>query len=176
MKNQIINPVYCRGVTLIELMVALIVAAILLGVGMPSFVDFIRDNQTVSETNKLIRDLNYARSEAVQRGITVSLCRSNTGTGCTATNWQDGWIVFTDENDNRAVDGADEVLQVSDGLDANFTLPVANVNNGLTFNPDGTASAAGSFEVLPPASSHRPSRQVDVSAIGRVTVQINAVP
>ncbi|MEH6357811.1 MAG: GspH/FimT family pseudopilin [Pseudomonadales bacterium] len=160
-------PLAYKGFTLIELMVTLVVASILLVMALPNFTEMIRENQTSSEANKLIRDLNLARSESVQRGISVSMCRSNTGAGCAGANWQSGWIVFTDINSDRAVSAGDQLLQVNDGLDTGFTMPVVNLTNGVTFGPDGSANAAGTFQVLPPAGG---SRVISVNAAGRVTV------
>lgn len=180
MKNQIINQAYLKGVTLIELMIALIVAAILLGVGMPSFVEFIRNNQTVSETNKLTRDLNYARSEAVSRGETASLCRSNTGLGCTNTNWAQGWIVFSDVNGNGAFNGGaggDAILQYNQGLDANFTLRAdgGNFANAVTFRADGTVTATDTFVICRPGTNDLTlSRAIDVLATGRISISTAA--
>lgn len=172
MKNQMILPGDFRGFTLVELMVAMVVAVVLLGVGMPSFVEFIRNNQTVSETNKLTRDLNYARSEAINRGRSITICRSNTGAGCTNTNWEAGWIVFLDLNGNGVVNGAnDTILQVNDGLDANFTLRAAN--NSLTYAPDGTINGINIdvFRVCRPGTVDMAlQRGVEVRGTGRATI------
>src|SRR5690606_29384388 len=54
-----------------------------------------------------------ARSEALQRGVRVSMCSSNNGTACNGT-WNDGFIVVVDaaagEGDAVVVG---EILQVS---------------------------------------------------------------
>ncbi|MGH8274283.1 MAG: GspH/FimT family protein [Gammaproteobacteria bacterium] len=52
-----------------------------------------------TEINRLHRGLDYARSEAVLRGLTVALCTKQDGRQCTtAGDWDDGWIIFVDRN------------------------------------------------------------------------------
>lgn len=80
------------GFTLIELMVTISILAILLGIGVPSFRAMIEGNRIRTVTNDLVIALQFARSEAVKRGIPVTLCSSNDQAACTGT-WADGWVV-----------------------------------------------------------------------------------
>ena len=76
-----------RGFNLIELMLGITVLAIVLGLGVPSFIDTIRNNRVISQSNDLLTALNYARSEALKRGFRVSAC-PGTDTACTGgTDW-----------------------------------------------------------------------------------------
>src|SRR5687768_3569934 len=84
-----------RGFTLLELMVTLTVAGILLGVGVPSFVDMVRSNRAAANINELSTAFAIARNEAIRRGTNITVCRSTNGTACGA-DWADGWIVFVD--------------------------------------------------------------------------------
>lgn len=69
-----------RGFTLVELMVAIAVAAILLVIAVPSFTTAINSNRLTSTANALIGALNTARMAAVQRNAPVQFC-SNSATG-----------------------------------------------------------------------------------------------
>ena len=60
------------GFNVLELMVAVAVLGVLLGLGVPSFTQMIRDNRVVADTNELVVALSAARSEAVKRGPTLS--------------------------------------------------------------------------------------------------------
>lgn len=62
-----------RGLTVIELMVTLAVAAILVTIGLPTAQDFIRDNRMASQATQLVALVHIARSEAVQRN-SDSIC------------------------------------------------------------------------------------------------------
>ncbi len=84
-----------RGFTLIEAMIVLVIAAILLVIGIPSF----RDASVGSRLRDIANDLNasvqVARSEAIKRNVPVTLCRSTDGATCDdADDWGQGWIVL----------------------------------------------------------------------------------
>jgi type IV fimbrial biogenesis protein FimT len=92
------------GLTFIELLVALAIAAILVGIALPSFRSLIRSVQVASAVNTFLADARFARSEAVRRGGSVVLCRSEApealsplcSDGSNSTGWTSGWIVFQD--------------------------------------------------------------------------------
>ena len=93
-----------QGFNLLELMTAVAVLGILLGLGVPSFTQMIRNNRVVANTNELVVALSAARSEAVKRGLPTSVCARNAATSdvCrtgTANNWSSGWLVFVDAAD-----------------------------------------------------------------------------
>jgi type IV fimbrial biogenesis protein FimT len=45
------------------------------------------------EINAVVSALNFARSEAVKRGQTVSVCPGTTATCGAGTSWTSGWVV-----------------------------------------------------------------------------------
>ncbi len=102
------------GFTLMELMLALIIATLLATIAIPSFNSLIKKNRISIYTNNLVSSLALARSEAVKRGTQISLCASDNGVNCTHTSFQQGWIVFTDQDTAGTVDGNDAVLRVQE--------------------------------------------------------------
>jgi type IV fimbrial biogenesis protein FimT len=96
--------------------------------------------------------LNYARSEAIRRGVTVSVCKSANGTACGGgtVNWEQGWIVFanTDNDSPAVVDPGEEIIRVHQQLAQSITLrPNANYTNFLTYRPDGRVNNIGTFAI-----------------------------
>jgi len=75
------------GFTLIELMVTLTIAAIMLGVGIPSFRSFIASQRVKAAAYDLTTALMIARSEAVKRNASVTVAPD------TANTWTAGWTV-----------------------------------------------------------------------------------
>ena len=74
-----------RGFTIIELMMTVTVLALLLGIAVPSFMETVRNNRIISQNNELISSLNLARSEALKRGGSVSVCASADQATCSGS-------------------------------------------------------------------------------------------
>ncbi len=66
-----------RGFTLLEVMITIAILAIALGIGVPSFIDFMRNSRLSGTANDLLADLNFARSESIKRHVPVTLCASS---------------------------------------------------------------------------------------------------
>ena len=120
------------GYTLIELMVTIIIAGILLGIAIPNFTSIISSNRLTTYANELVTSLNFARSEAIKRGLRITLCKSTNGNGCNAINdWSQGWIIFTDKNNNADYDSSSETLL---RVQANSVSAVTMVGNSNVVN------------------------------------------
>ncbi len=110
-----------RGVTIIELLMALTIGALLMGVGIPAYESLVRNNRLATDTNELVASIHYARSEAIKRGVPVRICISNNAnigvTGCdgTATDWSAGWNI-------RILGAGGAVLRRHAPLDGSTTL------------------------------------------------------
>jgi len=107
--KQLNTKLLITGFTLTELIMAIIILGILATIAMPSFQESIADNRLDTKTNTIIHSLKLARSEAIKRGVAVTVCPSNTGTSCVGSDMAQGWIVFTDPANPGIVDpnGAD---------------------------------------------------------------------
>jgi len=133
------------GFSMVELIVVLAVIGILLSIAVPPFRDFLRNNQLASISHEFVASTNLARSEAVRRGGRVTLCRSATGAACAGSgNWDQGWIVFADPDNDATVDAGEEVLQVHRAVQGGSTL-VGNINvvSRITFDAQGRPGQAG---------------------------------
>ena len=138
------------GVTLIELLLGVSVTAVLLALATPSFRGITASNRAASAESDLITALNLARSEALRRGVAVSLCASSDGATCAdGGDWSSGWIVFTDDS------GAPGVLDSSDQLLQSWGAPqgdvrVQSVGGAVPFvqyQPTGAVLAPAAFAV-----------------------------
>ena len=91
------QPYAVQGFTLIELMITISIAAILLAVGVPSMRDMIQQNRLTGNVNEFVAANMLARSEAIKRGSSVTLCRAvNAEAGsdawAAAGDWNTGWL------------------------------------------------------------------------------------
>lgn len=157
----------CRGLTLVELMVTLIIIGIVVSIAVPNFRDFIEHNRATTESNKIVGALNLARSEAVKRGSTVSVCPSSDQATCSGdSDWEQGWIVFVGDSGSL-----DEVLRVW-GAPADA---IALDSEAETFSFDSLGEASDGdgewVEVDIDACGAAWARRVEVNAAGRVNVQ-----
>jgi type IV fimbrial biogenesis protein FimT len=137
------------GFTVTELMVVVAIVAILMGIGVPSYRYITNSYRMSAEVNGLLGDLQYARSEAIKEGQTVTVCVSTNLTACAAgnTNWANGWIVFSDLNASATVDPGDTVLRVQSAFTGRIpdTFNASNNVGSLSFNREGFATTAAGF-------------------------------
>ncbi|MBC7513461.1 MAG: GspH/FimT family pseudopilin [Herminiimonas sp.] len=75
-----------RGFTLVELMVAVTIVAIFMGIAMPSFTTLTGRIKAKSVASELHATLLKARSEALMRNVSIEV-RPKSG------NWKNGWTV-----------------------------------------------------------------------------------
>lgn len=106
-----------QGFTLVELVVAITVAAILTAVAIPSYNKFVLDAQRTAVVNDLLTSFQVARSEAVRRGREIGMCASADGTSCSSDNdWARGWMVFVNLNPaspcSPSVEAGEEVVRI----------------------------------------------------------------
>lgn len=129
-----------KGFTLIELMIAITILAIILVVGVPSFQTSIQNNRLITNANGLISAMMIARNEAIKRGVDVQI-RSISGNA----NWSTGWAVVTDNNNDNAFSATPDCLGNNDcevhrsaGLNTGVILnAVANNRTLFQFDPRG---------------------------------------
>lgn len=118
------------GFTLIELMIALAILAILLTIAVPSFRDAVLNARMTAQANDLMADLNLARSEAVKRNLNVYLCTSSNGTSCTNSAWRLGWMVYVDVDQDGVWDAAEVPLKSRPAFDTGNNLVVTGDSGG----------------------------------------------
>jgi type IV fimbrial biogenesis protein FimT len=157
-----------NGFTLIELMVAITVAGILLGIAVPAFNTFVQNDRMTGQANSLVGSFSYARSEAVKRassnGITV--CPSANQTACDAGPWTEGWVVTYIDPLNAA---NNVVLQAIPALSGSNTVTqVVGPAGGVVFNSSGTAPLAPLTLRICDTRGALFARQVEVNVTGRV--------
>ena len=139
---------HAGGFTLIELLIAVAIASILLGMVAPAFSDLIQSNRQTGHINHLASHLNYARSEAIKRGINIMVCKSQDGMNCTTANeWDQGWILFADNDDDRKHDIAETLLAVQQplGHDISVSYGAYPSDNYVIYYPTGYSLGNGTF-------------------------------
>jgi type IV fimbrial biogenesis protein FimT len=110
--------------------------------------EFMTRNRLVSYNNDFVAALATARSEAIRRGTTVSVCKRASNNSCVGGDWSSGWLVVVNTGDVNpaAVAPSGPVLRVHEPLSDGYTLNGnANFKNFITFQADGSANQNGTF-------------------------------
>lgn len=146
------------GFTLIELLIVMVVMAVLLGIGVPSFRDTIQSNRIATVSNDLIAALQFARSESVRRGEDVTLCSTNDQATCSGA-WTNGWVARNAAGPLRVWPSAREGVAIA-------------VGGTVVFNSLGGVANARCFQV----DLGTYQRSVTVGAGGRTGSAVAACP
>jgi type IV fimbrial biogenesis protein FimT len=162
------------GFSLIELITGMTVLAVLLAISVPSFSNLIRNQKIATQANSVVGALNYARGEVAARSMPITVCAASSvdRTECAnSTNWQFGWIIFTDRSGNPGViDGTDEVLQTGEPPVAGFSITGSSAFVSFGFRSGQTA--AQNFVIRSTDASRcaiTGTRTIDVTVTGRVS-------
>lgn len=154
-------------------MVAITVLAVLLGIGVPAFTQIIRNNQIAAQTNEFVTALTIARSEALKRGLPVSICASNTAqSACEedAENWNSGWIAFIDPTNPGTLDNGEDIIQVWPATSHGLNLVLDTDSTFIRYLPGGASDAVGTltFDLSKPGCTGDNARQIEISQTGRI--------
>lgn len=135
---------HARGFTLVELLTAVSILAILLSVGISGLSSFVSRQSVASASEALTQAMQVARVESARRNTTVTVCRLQGGDpaapACAPAEqeWVGGWVVFVDRGAPGVIDADDQVLSVQGPLGA---VRVDKEGNGrpaaFTFAPIG---------------------------------------
>ena len=162
-------PRHMLGLTLIELMITLAVAAILLSIGVPAMASFVAENRIAAKSNLLMSHIQFARHSAITLRANVVACPSDDQLNCSGSNrWDRGWIIFIDRDNDRRPDRPEDVWRVVQPEDR--LLMHSAGRNRVRFQPMGGAFGTNlTIRVCDPGGLARP-RAVVVSNPGRARV------
>lgn len=162
------------GVTLVELLTTLAVFSILLGMAVPGYGFLVNNTRLAGFTNQLSSALSYARSEAIKRGVRVSLCKtasanSSTPVCDTGAGWQHGWLVFVDRGVIGEFEGTDRLLSAQSHKPDNIVVSTTNFSTYASYLPSGVSQgpthlATGSFHLCLTGNK----RSLIINSTGRV--------
>lgn len=143
-----------RGLTLVELVVSLAIAAILTTLALPSVTTLLVGNRIRTGGTDLMTALLLARSEAIKRNAQVAVQPAN-------GNWSQGWAVAA------VASGEQFDVKSAPGADVQVTGPAA----GIVYDRNGRLAAFGTAKVeLADVAQRATSRcvAVDLSGLPRI--------
>jgi len=166
------KPPSMRGVTLIELMVALAILGISLLMVIPAFSSWLRNAQVRSQAESLQSGLQMARAEAVRRNTAVRLqLTSDLSDSCTLVSAGTQWVINLGSSTSPASHCASAISDSSSPYLLQRSAGSSSLSNALitasqstlafdslgrlaaTTNPTTTASANVTFQVTAPSGT-----------------------
>lgn len=168
------------GFTLYELLITVVIVGIALAIGVPNLGEFTRNSRVTGLANDLHGSFYLARSEAARAKLPVTICASAAPFGaaaCDGAGFEDGWIVFIDENGDGARDTTNDHLLKAFPA-AHDTIHINASGGRFTFSATGLGIAGTPFiamicdqrgNTIAPGGDSA-ARRIVVSPIGRSTI------
>jgi len=118
------------GFTLYELLITVVIVGVILSFGIPNMLQFNQNGRMTGAANDLHAAFHLARSESSRAKTNITVCASANalaaGANCGGT-WNQGFIVFVDEDGDINRNGANETVLRAHGPTADgITLAVAD--------------------------------------------------
>jgi type IV fimbrial biogenesis protein FimT len=127
-----------KGFTLVELIITVAIAAIILGIAVPSFQVFTANNRVTSANNSIVQGLNLARFTAVTSNEDIAICGSTDTSTC--SDWNTGWLVYNDADDAtiRALTHTDDATMLDVTVQGGTSIVFRPDGTTRSFQPNGT--------------------------------------
>ncbi len=129
-------PARSRGFTLIELMIAVGLSALLLSMAVPALDSFTNNARQTGAINDFVSSMHIARSTSITTNMRVTVCASANGASCNGADWDDGWIVFTDRDSDQVVDGNETVVSSAEGIEG-LSIQSGEFGSFFMYRPNG---------------------------------------
>ncbi|MEM7256724.1 MAG: GspH/FimT family pseudopilin [Pseudomonadota bacterium] len=169
-----------NGFTLIELIVAVAIFGIMASLAIPSYSAFMRSSRQSASYNTLVGTISLARMEAVKASRVVSMCISSDQVDCdltTATDWGNGWLVFSDFDGDGIVDptDGDTILAREKSQGEGIVITSADFGSLISMAPRGRLRSQGTFVVCDGSNldEHGMALNLWVTGLGRQATDSN---
>lgn len=131
-----------RGFTLVEMGLALAVAAICLGCAIPAITGQVSAAHAATAKSAMVETFDKALTHSTVTGAEVVLCPTSGGDGCVDTiDWSGGWIAFADLDGNRSRGPGETLLLRQAAFAHGVHLRSTSGRKRLVFQPSGGAAA-----------------------------------
>jgi len=159
-----------RGLSLLELLITMGISAIIFSIAIPVMASFISQNRIATQVNNLRTSLDLTRSVAIKEKVHTVICKSNDGESCSRRDeWDQGWIIFVDNNHDRHRSEDERLVLVQQPLPEGTQLKYRAFGSRhyVAYRPMGFTRTNGTFTICNPAVPDR-SKALILTKSGRV--------
>jgi type IV fimbrial biogenesis protein FimT len=157
------------GFTLLEMLFVLAITALLVSLAAPGFQAYSAQARAKNSIHKLSGVLRQARNHAVHHQKSVLVCPSHDGLKCHAQGWENGLMIFEDNNNNRLAEPSDNLIFFQSPFIEHARLDWNRTDNYLIFSELGLPSgSAGSFVYCPGNRDSRYAHALIISFSGKM--------
>ncbi|MFH0132706.1 GspH/FimT family pseudopilin [Variovorax sp. VaC1] len=165
-----------KGFTLVEMMVAIALFALLVAFAYPSYTSFIQNAQIRTAAESIINGLQLARAEAIRRNSNVEFRLLNTSTGAAVTGGTDWRIMAAAANTPTTLDQEVQTRRET-SPSSKARAQVATAVGATAANPGAGMPATIAFTGLGRLSPATTIRQIDITgASGGRRLAISLAP
>lgn len=143
-----------RGFTLFELLIVLLVLTLLFSIGIPNFSAQVQSNRTRAGALDFLQSIHQTRTLAVTHRSRATLRHRG--------DWNQGWDLFLDTNNNGKLDESEVLITQSQRFNSvrvsanqpvkNYVSFIATGESRFVGSANSGAFQAGTFTVCPVAS------------------------
>lgn len=163
-----------NGFTLLEVLVSVMLLTILVLVATPSLLETYRKSQFDNEFRRLISDVSLTRHTAISHNRRVIIKPLE--------QWNKGWIVFIDTNDNQQLDSSDVLIKQSHPLIHSRVKSADPLQKYISYTGSGEARFLSSHSrgammignlLICPTSANSPNKKIIIAKGGRIRTEID---
>lgn len=166
-----LTPSCPRGITLIDLMIAISLLMLIMSIGIPAFTHMLNINQQRTSTYALVRTLNYARQTSIDKLQSIVVCPTINHASCDE-DWTQELMVFVDKDNNKERESSEELLKLTKVTAENQSLNWKSLRkNYIQYTATGgTNSQNGRFYFCNKTQQDEYRAQLIVYRTGRIRI------
>lgn len=130
-----------HGFTLYELLITVLIVGVILAIGVPNMQAYTQNSRITGTANDIHAAFHLARSESSRAKTNITVCASNNSMTAAANcggTWDQGFIVFVDDNGDLDRSGAAEtVLRAHPAIAEGVSLAIANDATYFSYSAAG---------------------------------------